>query len=73
MRRYRKTLKGKKFHCQSENRRRHGDNPPKKMDDQTTSKKKNMPSIVSDEPHWTGKCHLCGQMGVIVDAFPRRE
>ena len=84
-RRYRQTPKGKKAHCESENRRRHGlsKKNEKNMDDPSTTA----------HPLWcitllifiqllmlrlkawfdkTGRCHFCGSGGVIVDKFPRR-
>ena len=72
---YRKTKKGKKSHCESENRRRYGKNQPqpKKMDDHTTRRAEIMPSIGVCESLSIGKCHFCGQKGVIVEAFPWRD
>ena len=84
-RRYRQTLKGKKAHCEAENRRRYRLNKKsqKKMDDASTT-------VL---PVWcmtlilyawlvvlhartcfdkTGCCHFCGASGAIVDKFPRR-
>ncbi len=84
-RRYRQTLKGKKAHCEAENRRRHGlsRKNEKKMDDPSSTR---LPSwcmellfyahlIVLYARAWfdkTGRCHFCGNRGVIVDRFPRR-
>ena len=83
-RKYRKTDKGKKAHCESENRRRHGlskknQNEQKNMDDATTTVlpawciglllcSQNRIFHVQKALH----CHFCGCSGVIVDKFPRR-
>jgi len=80
-RRYRKTPKGKKTHCEAENRRRYGlsQKKQKKMDDATSTRL----------PAWciwllwgighrifhaykTSRCHFCQAFGQIVDEFPRR-
>lgn len=80
-RKYRQTLKGKKTHCESENRRRHGKKPRKEknMDDATSPPRhpwamkmltriKNRTWPVNKEPF----CHFCGIRGRIVEVFPRR-
>ncbi len=86
--RYRKTEKGKKAHREAENLRRMGLNKKnKQIVDDTASKlqcssiKMKMSAKLSDEGQVecgrttsirTGRCHLCGSFGVIVDQFPRR-
>jgi hypothetical protein len=84
-RRYRQTAKGKKTHCEDENRRRHGLSKKK-----VKKNMKNMDDASSTRlPAWCkwlllaiGKrilpvqtktcCHFCGSCGQIVDEFPRR-
>ena len=83
-RKYRRTTKGKKQHCEAENRRRYRSDEKnhqsiRKMDDAAT--------IVLSE--WcmgllvgvrnrlfhvqaSPKCHFCGSYGHLVDEFPRR-
>ena len=84
-RRYRQTSKGKKTHCEAENRRRYGlsKKNQKNMDDASTTA---LPSrcitllffarlVVLHARAWfdrTGRCHFCGCCGKIVDEFPRR-
>jgi hypothetical protein len=84
-RRYRQTSKGKKAHCISENRRRHGLSKKKikknmkNMDDATTTR---LPAWCMGLLLAIGKrilpvqtttcCHFCGSCGQIVDEFPRR-
>ena len=84
-RKYRRTPKGKKAHCEDENRRRHGlsKKNQKNMDDQTTTA---LPAwgitllifaqlLISRTKAWfdrTGRCHFCGSLGKIVDKFPPR-
>ncbi len=80
-RKYRQTKKGKKTHCESENRRRHGHSQKKEknMDDATSPPRrpwamklltriKSRIWRVDQEPF----CHFCGIRGRIVEAFPRR-
>ncbi len=85
-RRYRQTPKGKKAHCQAENRRRHGlsQRNEKKMDDPSS---KVLPSwvigllvysrfLIVHARAWFdsgGRCHFCGCKGRVVDRFARRE
>ena len=85
-RRYRRTLKGKKAHCQAENRRRHGwsKKNEKKMDDLSSRglAKRAIGLLVYaylvlararagfDS---SKRCHFCGCKGQVVDRFPRRE
>lgn len=84
-RKYRGTLKGKKAHCEAENRRRHGwsKKNQKNMDDPTTTV---LPAwcinlliftqlLILRARAWfdrTGRCHFCGSWGQIVEEFPRR-
>jgi len=84
--RYRRTPKGKKAHCQAENRRRHGWSKKngKKMDDLSS---KGLTSRVIGflvyahflmvyARAWFDserRCHFCGCKGKVVDGFPRRE
>ena len=80
-RRYRQTSKGKKNHCQAENRRRHGLSKKNhtNMDDATTTR---LPAWCMGLLLAIGKrilpvqtttcCHFCGSCGQIVDEFPRR-
>lgn len=83
-RRYRKTDKGKKAHCESENRRRHGlskknQKEQKNMDDATTTVLpawcirlllciQNRIFHVQKASH----CHFCGCPGEVVVQFLRR-
>ena len=71
-RRYRQTRKGKKAHCQAENRHRHGLNhhSEKKMADPSSSglAYRAIEIVVVGQ-----RCHFCGCEGVVVDRFPRRE
>lgn len=83
--RYRQSPKGKKAHCEAENRRRYGlsKKNQKNMDDQCTTA---LPLwcitlliftqlFILRLRAWfdtTGRCHFCGSWGVIVDKFPRR-
>jgi hypothetical protein len=84
-RRYRKTPKGKKAHCQAENRRRHGwsKEKGKKMDDPSSRGWAGWAIGLLIYIHlvtvhvraWvdrSGRCHFCGCKGRIVDRFPRR-
>ena len=80
-RRYRQTEKGKKAHCQAENRRRYGhpQNQPKNMDDVTSTPRlpwamKLFTRISNRTWHidLASMCHFCGAGGRIVAAFPRR-
>ena len=80
-RKYRGTDKGKKTHCEDENRRRHGlsKKNQKNMDDTSSTA---LPAwvigllcrfwsrifLVEKAPY----CHFCGCTGQIVDKFPRR-
>jgi len=84
-REYRRTPKGKKTHCESENRRRHGlsKKSNKNMDDQSTTV---LPAwcikmliftqlLILRARAWfdrTGRCHFCGSWGQIVEEFPHR-
>ena len=84
-RRYRQTPKGKKAHCEAENRRRYGlsKKNKKNMDDRSTTL---LPGrcitlliftrlLILCARSWfdrTGRCHFCGSCGVIVDTFSRR-
>jgi hypothetical protein len=80
-RRYRQTPKGKKAHCQAENRRRHrlGKKNQKNMDDASSTRL----------PRWCmqlfnsirnryfteqniEQCHFCSANGLVVNEFPRR-
>jgi hypothetical protein len=80
-RKYRRTKKGKKNHCEAENRRRHGNTQrkPKNMDDATSTPRHpwamkivkritNLFLCFDIEPI----CHFCGAHGWIVATFPRR-
>jgi hypothetical protein len=83
--RYRQTPRGKKAHCQAENRRRHGlgEKNEKKMADLSS---KELPGRVigllndADVPRRDARagfdksrrCHFCGCRGRVVDRFPRR-
>ena len=80
-RKYRQTQKGKKNHCEAENRRRHGNNQrkPKNMDDATSPPRhpwamkvltriRNRTWRIDIGPF----CHFCGIRGRVVSAFPRR-
>ena len=87
-RRYRRTEKGKKAHCEAENRRRMGltKKSGEIMDDegsrlQCSCTKIAVSAGLSDEerngcdenaPIEVGRCHFCSSLGVIVDQFPRR-
>ena len=80
-RKYRQTQKGKKNHCESENRRRHGNTQrkPKNMDDATsTARRPWAMKIVTRIKSCTWRidlrpfCHFCGIRGRIVEMFPRR-
>ena len=80
-RRYRQSARGKKTHCQAENRRRHGwsKKSEKNMDDQTSTA---LPSRYINRlvpgakrilgNHHKPRCHFCGSLGQVVDQFPRR-
>jgi hypothetical protein len=84
--RYRRTPKGKKAHCQAENRRRHGwsKKKEKKMDDPSSrglTGRAIGPLVYAclvlararvglDSSR---RCHFCGCRGRVVDRFPRRE
>jgi hypothetical protein len=86
--RYRKTEKGKKAHCEAENRRRMGLSKKikKNVDDRGStlhysySKIATTTSFGNEEQIGSavnsslrfGRCHFCGSFGVIVDRFPRR-
>jgi hypothetical protein len=82
-RRYRQTDRGKRTHCLSENRRRHGQQRvgSKNMADQTTKSQKihckRAPAKhahgVSFQPGGRGYCHFCGRGGIILNEFPRRS
>ena len=80
-RKYRQTKKGKKNHCESENRRRHGNaqRKPKNMDDATSTPRRPWAMyIVTRTKNCTCRfdtrpfCHFCGIRGRIVKMFPRR-
>ncbi len=80
-RKYRRTDKGKKNHCEAENRRRHGlsKKNQKNMDDPSSTA---LPTWVMEllcrllnrifHAQNTRYCHFCGRPGQIVDQFPRR-
>jgi hypothetical protein len=79
--RYRQTPKGKKAHCEAENRRRHGlsQQNQKNMDDPSSTVLPAwcMKSIKAAKNHlWTMgatvRCHFCGSSGYLVKHFPRR-
>ncbi len=80
-RRYRQSARGKKAHCQAENRRRHGWSAKsiKNMDDATSTARplrrinrfmREKSSILGSHPQ--ARCHFCGSLGQVVDRFPRR-
>jgi len=84
-RRYRQTPKGKKAHCQAENRRRHRSSQKnqKKMDDQSSTGISGycmclltwVRLLVFHARRWcdrAGYCRFCGCSGTIVPEFPRR-
>ena len=80
-RKYRQTPKGKKNHCESENRRRHGNTQriPKNMDDATsTARRPWAMKMLTHIKSCTWRidlmpfCHFCGIRGRIVSSFPRR-
>ena len=80
-RKYRQTPKGKKNHCESENRRRHGNTlrKPKNMDDATsTARRPWAMKMLTHIKSCTWRidlrpfCHFCGIRGRIVSSFPRR-
>jgi hypothetical protein len=80
-RKYRQSSKGKKTHCEAENRRRHGlsQKNKKKMDDGTSTGSSKGCKVLSASVQTTplglggiGCCHFCGTWGVIVKKFPRR-
>ena len=80
-RKYRQTEKGKKNHCEAENRRRHGlsQKKPKNMDDPSST---GLPAwfmtpikAVKHRLFTAGetvRCHFCGSNGHLVAQFPRR-
>jgi len=82
-RRYRQTKKGKRTHCLSENRRRHGTQlgGSKNMADQTTKSQtvrcKKTPAKhangISFQPGGRGYCHFCGRRGIVLNEFPPRD
>jgi len=84
--RYRRTPKGKKAHCQAENRRRHGwsKKNKKKMDDPSSKELAGRAigllvyaCLVLARARGgfdrSMRCHFCGCKGQVVDRFPRRE
>ena len=84
--RYRQTAKGKKAHCQAENRRRHGwsRQNERKMDDLSSRGLAGRAIGLVVYACWvlartrvrgdsTRGCHFCGGKGRVVDRFPRRE
>ena len=84
-RRYRQTEKGKKAHREGENRRRYRfiKKDEKKMDDPSSTQLRlwcisvliAFGRAISDCRAWfdrTGRCHFCGSLGEVVEAFPRR-
>ncbi len=80
-RRYRQTAKGKKQHCEAENRRRYRKNASdsKKMDDTPST---TLPAWCTTIIMWTRHlvfglqikpfCRFCGAVGQLVTEFPRR-
>ena len=84
--RYRRTRKGKRAHCQAENRRRHGwsKENKKKMDDPSSRGWVGYAIRLLVYAHFlmvyaragfdrSRRCHFCGCKGRVVDRFPRRE
>jgi len=84
-RRYRQTEKGKKAHREAENRRRYRlmSKNEKKMDDLSSIHSRlwcislliALARVVTECRAWfdrTGRCHFCGSVGEVVEAFPRR-
>ncbi len=79
---YRQTEKGKKAHCQSENRRRHRKKSPeiKNMDEGTSKLPFTMQIGMMREGNSVcfgatkrNQCQFCGRSGEIVPQFPRRN